>query len=218
MSVRVAAIIPAYDEETTVADVVRAVRTSPLVSETIVVSDASTDRTAAVAREAGARVVERPTNGGKGAAVLSGLAMTDAPLVLLLDADLVGLTADHVERLLAPVLDGSRVMNCSQRDRGWFTPFTRWLPLVSGERALPREIIERVPPHLLRGFQLEEALNYYCRRNRLPYGSVPLPGLTMRRKFQKVGWRKALVQYVRMWTVVAKAMILVRIAALKGEF
>lgn len=218
MSARVAAIIPAFDEEATVASVVRAARSSPLVGDVIVVSDASTDRTAAVARDAGATVVERPVNGGKGAAVLSGLAMTDAPVILLLDADLIGLTAAHVESLLAPVLSGARAMNCSRRDRGWMTPLTRFLPLVSGERALPRALVEGIPERFLRGYRLEAALNYRCRRLGLPYGSVPLPGLTMRRKYDKVGWARALVQYARMWAVVAQAMASVRLAALRGEF
>lgn len=218
MSARVAAVIPAFNEEATVAAVVRAARSSPLVSEVIVVDDASADRTAAAAREAGATVVVRPVNGGKGAAVLSGVARTDAPLILLLDADLLGLTAGHVERLLAPVLSGARTMNCSRRDRGWLTPLTRWLPLVSGERALPRALLEGIPERFLRGFRLEAALNYRCRTAGLPYGSVPLSGLTIRRKYEKVGLARALVQYVRMWAVVANAMVSVRLAALKGEF
>jgi glycosyltransferase involved in cell wall biosynthesis len=182
------------------------------------VSDGSTDHTADAAREAGAQVIERPTNGGKGAAVLSGLAATDAPVIALFDADLIGLTPDHVDRLLEPVLSGSRVMNCGLRDRGWMTGLTAHLPLVSGERAMQRSVLERVPPRFLQGFTLEVALNYYCRSNGLAYGSVRMPGLTIRRKYQKVGWKKGLVQYAKMTTQVAGAMIRVRIADAAGTF
>lgn len=215
---RVAAIVPAYNEAETIGGVVAALKKSPLLSEVIVVSDGSTDRTADAAREAGAHVIERPTNGGKGAAVLSGLAMTDAPVIALFDADLIGLTPDHVDRLLEPVLSGSRVMNCGLRDRGWFTPATAHLPLVSGERALQRSVLERVPPRFLQGFTLEVALNYFCRSNGLAYGSVRMPGLTIRRKYEKVGWKKGLVQYVRMFVQVSWAMIRVRVAKLAGKF
>ena len=66
---KVAAVIPAYNEERTVASVVRAVREAPSISEVIVVDDGSTDRTAQVARQAGARVVHLETNVGKGGAM-----------------------------------------------------------------------------------------------------------------------------------------------------
>ena len=103
MKVDVAAIVPAYNEEATVGGVVAALKSSPLLAEVIVVDDGSSDETAAVAQASGARVVRKP-NGGKGSAVLAGVAATDAPVIALFDADLEGLTSDHVERLLAPLL------------------------------------------------------------------------------------------------------------------
>ncbi|HKX11028.1 MAG TPA: glycosyltransferase, partial [Stellaceae bacterium] len=59
---RVSAVIPALDEEGTIAAVVRAIP-AHLVSEIIVVDNGSTDQTAARAREAGARVVRQPLRG-----------------------------------------------------------------------------------------------------------------------------------------------------------
>src|SRR5579875_843850 len=109
-TVRVAAILPAYNEEATIADVVAALKACPLVSEVVVVSDGSTDRTAEVARRAGAQVVELPVNHGKGGAMRAGLAHTEAEVLLFLDADLVGLTPQHVADLLQPVLSGRSEM------------------------------------------------------------------------------------------------------------
>ena len=74
----VAVIIPAYNEERTVARVIRAARSSPAVSRIIVVNDGSTDRTAAFARKAGAEVIDLPANMGKGAAVAEGVKATSA--------------------------------------------------------------------------------------------------------------------------------------------
>ena len=68
---RVVAIIPALDEEASIGEVVRAL--PPLVDETIVVDNGSRDRTAEVAREAGARVVAEPRR-GYGQACLAGIA------------------------------------------------------------------------------------------------------------------------------------------------
>jgi polyisoprenyl-phosphate glycosyltransferase len=218
MSARVAAIVPAFNEEQTVGAVVVALRSSPKLAEVIVVSDGSTDRTADVARAAGAKVVERPTNGGKGAAVLAGVAATDANVIALFDADLIGLTRDHVDRLLEPVLSGARMMNAGLRDRGWLTPITARLPLISGERVVRRSVIEAIPPRFLAGYGLESALNYRCRSRRMAYGAVPLRGLTIRRKVEKVGFAKGLVQYARMSFAVARAMLAVRLARLFGAF
>lgn len=219
MNQRVAAIIPAYNEESTVADVVLALQTSAYVSEVIVVSDGSTDRTSDVARAAGATVYDVPQNAGKGAAMLHGVTRTDAPVVAFFDADLIGLTADHVERLVLPVLSGSRVMNVGIRDRGRFVSrLVARLPLIGGERVMLRQVVEGVPPEFARGFMVESALNYFCRSRALPYGTVFLPGLGIRRKYQKVGWRRAVVQYAKMGGQILTAMVAVRVARLLNRF
>lgn len=216
---KVAAIVPAYNEETTIGLVVEELLGSPYLMDVLVISDGSNDRTAQVARAAGARVHEIPHRGGKGEAMLHALAHTDAPVVAFFDADLRGLTSTHVEQLVLPVLNGSRVMNVGLRDRGRIiTAITRHLPLIAGERALRRNVIENVPVQFLRGFMVEAALNYYCRAHEFPYGSVELKGLSMRRKFEKVGYGWAVLQYVGMFYQVAKAMVVVRVAHLRGKF
>jgi hypothetical protein len=68
---RPAIIVAAYDCEATIAEVVT--RTRALALPLLVVDDGSADRTAAIARAAGAEVVSHPMNRGKGAALLSGM-------------------------------------------------------------------------------------------------------------------------------------------------
>lgn len=215
---RVAAIIPAYNEEATVASVVEVVRSSPHIDEVIVVSDGSQDHTADFAEMAGARVLALPKRGGKGQAMLHGVAHTDAPILFFCDADLTSLGNDHIERVLLPVLSGSRVMNVGLHDRGILNPIVSRLPLIGGERAMLRHVIEGVPPEFLQGFMVETALNYYCRSRKLPYGAVLLPGLQFRKKFQKVGWKRAAMQYVRMFAQVGQALLIVRLARLFKRF
>jgi len=210
---RTAAVIPAFNEERTVSDVVRTVAGSGLFDEVIVVSDGSADRTAERAREAGATLVhELPRNHGKGAALAHGVMHTDAEVVCFFDSDLKGLTAEHVRLILEPVTSGQRYMNVGLRDRGPFwTPLAMRLPLVGGERALRREIFDVIPERYLHRFKVETALNYFCRANGLPYGLVVLPGLGIIRKMQKVGFWNGLKEYVIMWTEVAWAMVQVRL-------
>lgn len=209
-----AAIIPAYNEEKTVGDVVRAVVASGRFREIIVVSDGSKDGTARLAREAGATLVhELPWQHGKGAALAHGVMHTDADVVCFFDADLKSFGPKHVALVLDPVMSGKRYMNVGLRDRGPFwTALEKVLPLVGGERALRREMFDLMPERYLHGFKVETALNYFCRVNDLPYGAEVLPGLGIVRKMQKVGVLAGFIQYVAMWTQVGLAMIEVRLA------
>lgn len=85
---KVIAVIPAYKEETTIADVLT--RTRSFVDEMIVVNDGSPDDTARVARAHGAFVVSHIINRGLGAAIGTGFAAAKkrgADVVITLDAD-----------------------------------------------------------------------------------------------------------------------------------
>ncbi|HJV32763.1 MAG TPA: glycosyltransferase family 2 protein [Patescibacteria group bacterium] len=213
----VAAIVPAFNEEKTVGAVVNVLKAARGIDEIIVVSDGSTDGTAEEAAAAGARVLRLRENVGKGGAVKMGAAATKADVLFLCDADFIGLEPAHVERLLAPVLEGRLAMCAGLRDRGPFlTRVIARLPLLSGERALRREVLDRVPRRFLEGFRLEIALNWCCRANGLPYGSIPTRGVGQVRKMEKVGVLRGLAGYAVMAWEVAEAMIRVRFA--KKEF
>lgn len=216
----VAAIIAAYNEAPTIGAIVKTLVDSKLFRDVIVISDGSTDRTADVARENGASLVHQfPWNHGKGSAMMHGVAHTDADFLFFCDADLRGLRVDHVRAVLQPVLDGKLAMCVGLRDRGFLlTKLSRYLPLIGGERALQRHIFEDVRDTYLQGYMAESALNYYCSIRNLPYGSVELPGLTMRRKIQKLGVAKGLRGYVRMSWQIFKGMMLVRRDHARGQF
>ena len=88
MSERTLIVIPAFNAERTVGAVIRACR--DVLDDVLVIDDGSVDRTAAVALEAGARVISHSTNRGKGAALKTGFgyAMQRAyDSVITLDAD-----------------------------------------------------------------------------------------------------------------------------------
>ncbi|NQV88962.1 MAG: glycosyltransferase family 2 protein [Parcubacteria group bacterium] len=216
---KIAAIIPAHNEEKTIVNVIRPLKASPYVGEILVVSDGSTDKTVEIARSEGVTVQELSEQGGKGQAMLSGFNLTTAQIIGFFDADLIGLTTNHIEQLVLPVISSRRVMNVGLRDKGVVGTFiTKHLPLVGGERVMLRKVMDGVPDKYLGGFMVESALNYFCRSRGYSYGAVILKGLTMRRKYQKVGLWRAVIQYVKMWYVVAKAMLIVRAARLRNEF
>ena len=85
---KIAAVIPAYNEEKHIGDVVR--RTRQKLDHVLVVDDGSGDKTAENAREAGAEVIVHEQNRGKGETIKTGLRHwleRDVDLVLILDAD-----------------------------------------------------------------------------------------------------------------------------------
>jgi glycosyltransferase involved in cell wall biosynthesis len=83
----VSVIIPAFDEEAAIADVVAAIASAGPWREIIVVDDGSDDETSAHAGAAGAIVVRHPYNKGNGAAVKSGIRRATGDYVLILDGD-----------------------------------------------------------------------------------------------------------------------------------
>lgn len=140
-----AVVIAAFNEEETVGEVVRVART--FTPEVVVASDGSADDTARVAREAGALVVDLPQNVGKGGALHAALLAAQAEVVVLLDADLTGLTAEHLRILSDPVLRGELDMSIGVFEGGGFV--TDWgnklTPHLSGQRACRREWLLSVP-------------------------------------------------------------------------
>ena len=94
-------IVPAYNEAETVADTIRSLqRQTARPAEIIVVDDASSDDTGAIAASLGVRVVRPPTNtGSKAGAQTFALQYVRTELVLAIDADTT-LEEDAIERLL----------------------------------------------------------------------------------------------------------------------
>lgn len=209
-----AAVIPAHNEGKTVGSVVLTLVACGLFREVIVVSDGSSDDTAQVAREAGATLVhELSHQRGKGLALAHGVMHTDADVVCFFDADLRGLTAEHVKAVLDPVARGERYMSIGMRDQGALrNALAVMLPWVSGQRALRRDVFDAIPGKFLAGYGVEISLNYFCAVNGLPYGVVPLKGLGIVTKVGKVGLLRAVPQYVRMWAQVLAGMIRLRLA------
>ncbi len=83
----VSVVIPAHNEGHGIAAVVRSVREHLPDAELLVVDDYSSDDTAAQAAQAGARVIQRATNMGNGAAVKTGIRAAQGEVILLMDGD-----------------------------------------------------------------------------------------------------------------------------------
>jgi glycosyltransferase involved in cell wall biosynthesis len=199
--VKIAAVIPAYNEAKTIGGVIRIVKTIPEIDEVIVVSDGSTDLTADIAREAGATVIQLPKNVGKGGAVKKGIDATDAELFLLLDADLLGLTKDHILSLLKPIIDDQADMTIGLFKSGRFlTDIAQELaPNLSGQRAIKRHVIEPISDIDLSRFGVEIALSTYVKQSGLRVHRVTLPHVSHVMKEEKLGLMMGFSSRIKMY-------------------
>ena len=107
---KVSVVIPCFNERQTIAQVVGAVRATPVQDvEIIIVDDGSTDGTADVLREEIAarsdQIIYLPRNGGKGAALRAGFAAATGEIIVIQDADLEYSPAEY-PALLEPILAG----------------------------------------------------------------------------------------------------------------
>lgn len=205
---KIAAVIPAYNEEATIGEVVRTVRQTPAVNEVLVVSDGSTDGTVEAAADAGARVVCLPVNVGKGGAMMAGIKNTDADLVLFLDADLIGLKPAHVMSLLEPVMDGRAEMTIGIFESGRLaTDLAQFIaPYLSGQRAVRRSLFEQLPNLDLTRFGVEVALTKFVKAEGIPVEEVELKEMSHIMKEEKLGIIKGVMARMKMYWEIARCV------------
>ncbi|MDQ1378110.1 MAG: glucosyl-3-phosphoglycerate synthase, partial [Acidimicrobiaceae bacterium] len=178
--------LPARNEEATVGQVVKAIRTAlmaqaPLVDELIVVDDGSTDRTATVARAAGAEVVAMsaidPGGGGGGAGCLSGgkgqamwkaVYVSNGDLVVFCDADIRQFAPHFVTGLLGPLLLRDDVMFV----KGFYDRPLDGRPAEGGRvtELVARPLIAALLPHLA---AMTQPLAGECAARRQVFEAVP---------------------------------------------
>lgn len=196
----VAVVIPAHNEEATVGSIVREVlgdlvESAPLVDEVIVMDSDSEDRTADVARAAGAKVFHTsevaPGYGsfaGKGEAMWKSLFVTDADILVFMDADLTVWSPRFVVAMLGPILSapsirlvkgfyrrlpvdggadggGGRVTELVARPllNLWWPSLARVVQPLAGEWAVRRSLLETLPIPVGYGVELSVLVDTFER-------------------------------------------------------
>ncbi|HEX2253306.1 MAG TPA: glycosyltransferase family 2 protein [Thermoanaerobaculia bacterium] len=161
-----AAIVPAYNEQETLADVLTVLKETPLVDEVLVVSDGSTDDTVRISQQLQVKTIHLRKNYGKAMAMAIGVAHTEADVLVFVDGDILNLSGYLLGQLVEPVVSDRSDMVIGVRNRGWLINaiHRKTGPLLSGIRCVRREIFEAVPEAYLQGFTVETALNWAARQ------------------------------------------------------
>ncbi|NLO81911.1 MAG: glycosyltransferase family 2 protein [Clostridiales bacterium] len=209
----IAVIIPAYNEENSIGYVLDAVsqvkQTYDILTDIVVVSDGSTDRTAEIAWSYGVRVIELPQNMGKSHAMKAGLDNTTAPIILFLDADLIGLKTGHILNLVAPVYNdlADMTLGIFYAGRGMTALAQRLAPFLTGQRTVKRWILESLNHEdWSAGYGIEVALSYYARKYKLRVVEVPLYNVTHIIKEEKLGLTRGMAARMKMYWEIARKL------------
>lgn len=200
-------VIPVYNEEATIALVIDRLRRLPLPLELVLVDDHSTDGTRDILRryenDADTRIIYKPQNEGKGAALRTGFAQATGDVVAVQDADLEYDPRD-LPRLVRPIVEdraevvyGSRYLDDRheseefrrrrQRDFSrlhrlgnaaltWASNCFTGLQLTDMEtcyKAFRRDVIQRIELHQDR-FGFEPEITAKIARRRLRVCEVPI--------------------------------------------
>lgn len=103
---KITIIIPAFNEESTVGEVVKTAKKLSYVNEIIVVNDGSSDNTEEEAKNAGAIVINHKTNQGKGSAIETGVKHATGDILAFIDADISNLTSKKIDIMIKPIIEG----------------------------------------------------------------------------------------------------------------
>lgn len=159
----VAAIIPSFNEAKRIGSVLEVLCKTQTIDEVIVVDDGSNDNTADIVKKyPQVRYLRNEKNMGKSFSMEKGVAAIRSSVIFFCDADLTGLTPEIIESIVRPVVAREVEMFIGVRNNVMqksFLPFAR----LSGERALRRELWEKLPKFYRHRFRIEVGLNYYSR-------------------------------------------------------
>ncbi len=207
---KVAAIVPAYNERDRISVVLEAVKKAKLVDEVLVVCDGSTDGTYdVVAADPLIKVIRLETNRGKGGAMRAGAESTDADIVVFLDADLVGLSPEKVDAIVEPVVAARADMAIGIfKDGRGMTDLAQFLtPYISGQRSMRRDVFLSIPELDKVRSGVETAITKYFRSRRLRVERVPMTGCTHCMKEEKLGFARGFASRLKMYLDITRILL-----------
>ena len=200
----ISCIIPAYNEAAHIATVLETVISliGSTLTEVIVIDDCSTDDTKKIVEKFPmVRLLSHQINLGKSRAVADGIDSAVGNYILLLDADLAGLTTEAVLALIAPVQDGVADFTISYRKNAWPLYGIHDIDYLSGERVIERKLLldEIEGMRVLPSYGLEVFMNRIIIKHRLRVAVVPWIHVENTFQTDRVGLIDGILSSLRVW-------------------
>lgn len=208
----ISVIIPAYNEEKNISNVLKVLKNISILEEIIVVNDGSTDDTVKVAQEFNIKIVNNTKNMGKSYAVKVGVMESKCDMIVMLDADLIGFNESHFIQLVDPVINGKADVTIGIFSSGRkLTDFAQKIaPFLSGQRAMKRNLlIDFFNDNDIDIFKygFEVALTKYLKMHNFRIINVPLKNMSHVMKEEKLGFFKGFYTRLIMYKDILKALI-----------
>ncbi len=203
MKDKVSIVICAYNEETTIENVVRKCREFNPESEIIVVDDGSEDKTGQILvnieQELNIKNIRLPENRGKSNAMVTGVEKAENEIILFFDADVSGIKKEHFDQLLAPIFDKENPVDMVLGSPSETLIDYRVNPFKSltGERAIRKnELIPILENIRDIQFGVETYINLYFQAYGKKIKYTLLNGLTHPTKYDKTTPAKATQEFI----------------------
>jgi len=194
------AIICAYNEESTIKEVIEHLYYSMAFDEIIVVNDGSTDGTKMVVENLKKEIyfidIHLAENKGKGYAMATGVEKSQSDVILFVDADLSNITSGHLRQLLEPVANNEADMVLGQPTETLIHYSVNPFKSFAGQRSLIREDILPIVDKMKDSrFGVETLINLYFTSigKRIKY--VMLQDLVHPSKFEKTSSKNAVKEF-----------------------
>lgn len=191
----VSAIVPVFNEEKTVAKVIKTLLKSNLIDEVICVNDSSTDKSLDILKifKNKIRLVDLRKNQGKGFALAEGIKKAKCEVVAFIDADLTTLSDNHIKTLLEPTLNSKARAVLGYPTKGWYLPSV--FSSLTGERAYyKKDLVPHLGKMAKTRFGVEIFLNDLFDEEKTK--KVPLKQLAGLYKYEKRNSTNALKEYL----------------------
>ena len=195
--VKLSVIIPVYNEEKTIEEIIRRVTATGLVQEIVIVNDGSVDGSAEILakyhQRSDVQVIHHEKNCGKGAAVRTGIDKAEGDVLLIQDADLEYDPRDYpallrpLQEEIADVVYGSRFLGGARRPILFLNMVAnKILTLVTnilynniltdmetGYKVFRKNVVKDIPLHA-RGFEFEPEFTAKILKRKVRIFEVPI--------------------------------------------
>jgi glycosyltransferase involved in cell wall biosynthesis len=192
--INVTAIVPAYNEEKNILNVLKCLKLVPQINEIIVIDDGSSDNTTALVKEIeNITVLKNKKNLGKTKSVIKGIKASKNDAIVMVDADLVGLEYSHLEEIINTYAQGFDMVILDYGGQEFYLrKIIRSFPALSGVRILSKKVFNKIKFNSGDRFELENRINNYYLENQLTLIVVNGETVHTPHKYNKYTFHKGL--------------------------